>query len=87
MNPHPNFLPDSVDILLAKRYEEIFKIFVKYHANIDRVSFWGVHDGVSWLNDWPIRGRTNYPLLFNRNYKPKRAYKSVISLVKQAENK
>lgn len=82
MNPYPNFLPDSVDILLAKRYEDIFNIFITHQTSIERVSFWGVNDGVSWLNDWPIRGRTNYPLLFNRNFKPKRAYKSVMGVVK-----
>ncbi|MDA3882709.1 MAG: endo-1,4-beta-xylanase [Bacteroidales bacterium] len=78
MNPYPNFLPDSVDILLAKRYEDIFNIFLKHHDKISRVTFWGVHDGDSWLNNWPIRGRTNYPLVFNRNYKPKRAYKLIM---------
>ncbi|HRS18079.1 MAG TPA: endo-1,4-beta-xylanase [Bacteroidales bacterium] len=87
MNPYPNFLPDSVDIQLAKRYEDIFKIFIKHHTVIDRVSFWGVHDGVSWLNDWPIHGRTNYPLLFNRNYKPKRAFKTVMAVAKLQETK
>jgi endo-1,4-beta-xylanase len=38
-----------------------------------------VHDGQSWLNDWPIRGRTNYPLLFDRQYKPKPAFYAVIA--------
>ena len=33
---------------------------------IDRVTFWGVHDGQSWLNDWPVPGRDGYPLLFDR---------------------
>ncbi|MFO7869462.1 MAG: endo-1,4-beta-xylanase [Bacteroidales bacterium] len=81
MNPYPNLLPDSVDILLAKRYKDIFNIFLKHQDKISRISFWGVHDGDSWLNNWPIHGRTNYPLVFNRNYKPKRAYKTLIKLV------
>ena len=33
---------------------------------IDRVTFWGVGDGDSWLNNWPVPGRTSYPLLFDR---------------------
>ncbi|MDX5337951.1 MAG: endo-1,4-beta-xylanase, partial [Cyclobacteriaceae bacterium] len=33
---------------------------------IERVTFWGLSDRTSWLNNWPVRGRTNYPLLFNR---------------------
>ncbi|MCH5684884.1 endo-1,4-beta-xylanase [Niabella sp. W65] len=40
----------------------------------------GVHDGQSWLNGWPIRGRTNHPLLFDRQGKPKPAFYSVIAL-------
>jgi endo-1,4-beta-xylanase len=82
MNPHPTYCPDSVDILLAKRYEDIFKVFIKHQDKISRVTFWGVQDGDSWLNNWPIYGRTNYPLLFNRNYRPKRAYKALVNLVK-----
>ena len=38
-------------------------------------------DKHSWLNDWPIKGRTNYPLLFDRNYQSKKAYDALIELV------
>lgn len=80
MNPYPNELPDSVQIKLAQRYEDIFKLFLKHKDKISRVTFWGVNDGGSWLNNWPINGRTNYPLLFDRQYQPKKAYESVIAL-------
>ena len=78
MNPYPRGLPDSVQNQLTARYADLFKIFVKYKDNIERVTFWGLHDGYSWKNDWPIYGRTNYPLLFDRNYQPKPAYDAVI---------
>jgi xylan 1,4-beta-xylosidase len=77
-DPWPNSLPDSIRDQLASDYETLFKLFLHYRAQIGRVTFWGVGDGVSWLNDWPIRGRTNYPLLFDRNYAPKKAFYSVI---------
>jgi endo-1,4-beta-xylanase len=80
MNPYPTALPDSVATKLAKRYEAIFKVFLKHKDKISRVTFWGVSDGHSWLNGWPIKGRTNYPLLFDRNYQPKAAYKAVMKL-------
>ena len=80
MNPFPENLPDSVKEKLAKRYENIFKLFVKHKDKISRVTFWGVTDKVSWLNDWPIKGRTNYPLLFDRNYKEKKAYQRIMNL-------
>ncbi len=81
MNPYPQGLPDSMQLKLAKGYEDLFKIFIKYQDKIERVTFWGVNDGQSWLNNWPIKGRTNYPLLFDRNFKPKPAFKKVMALV------
>lgn len=80
MNPYPEKLPDSVQVKLAERYASIFKLFLKHKDKISRVTFWGVHDGQSWLNDWPIKGRTNYPLLFDKDLKPKKAYHSLIKL-------
>ena len=72
------FLDATVD-----RYAELFRILLKHDDAVTRVTFWGVHDGYSWKNGWPIPGRTNYPLLFDRSYKPKPAYHAVIS---EAEN-
>ena len=80
MNPYPDGLPESLQQKLAKRYQDIFKLFVKHSDKIERVTFWGVMDRHSWLNDWPIKGRTNYPLLFDRNYQPKPAYKSLFGV-------
>ena len=86
MNPYPNGLPDSMEVKLAQEYQSLFQLLLKYKENISRVTFWGVNDGHSWLNGWPIKGRTNYPLLFDRNFKPKPAYYSVLEL-KAAEKK
>ena len=80
MNPYPKELPDSVQTTLAQKYEELFKVFLKHQDKIDRITFWGVADGHSWLNGWPVRGRTNYPLLFDRNFEPKKAYQAVMNL-------
>lgn len=44
---------------------------------VTRVTFWGVDDGQSWLNNWPVRGRTNYPLLFGRDCQPKPEEKKI----------
>jgi len=78
MNPYANALPDSMQAKLTKGYEDLFNLFLKYSDKISRVTFWGVNDGQSWLNNWPIRGRTNYPLLFDRQFKPKPAFYAVI---------
>ena len=79
-------LPQSVQDQLSKRYKDIFNLFVKHSDKISRVTFWGVMDKHSWLNDWPIKGRTNYPLLFDRNYKPKPAYQSVLEVNTNQQN-
>ncbi|SFZ92017.1 endo-1,4-beta-xylanase [Flaviramulus basaltis] len=80
MNPYPNKLPDSIQVKLANRYADIFKLFLKHQDKISRVTLWGVNDGESWKNDWPINGRTNYPLLFDRNNGKKKAYYSIVNL-------
>lgn len=82
LNPYQAGLPDSVSKQLAVRYSDLFGVFMKHKDAVTRVTFWGVHDGYSWKNDWPIKGRTNYPLLFDRNYNPKPAFYSVIKTAK-----
>jgi endo-1,4-beta-xylanase len=65
---------------LAGRYADLFGVFVKHRKQITRVTFWGVGDGDSWLNNWPIRRRTSYPLLFDRQCRPKLAFDQVIAV-------
>jgi len=75
-------VPLAAEAKFAKRYTEIFQQFIKHHNSIDRVTFWGVTDGDSWLNGWPVVGRTNFPLLFKRDGSTKQAHDAVIALVK-----
>ncbi|MDX1283691.1 MAG: endo-1,4-beta-xylanase, partial [Draconibacterium sp.] len=82
LNPYINGLPDSVQKELAKKYESLFKILLKHEDVVSRATFWGLNDGVSWKNNFPVKGRTNYPLLFDRKNNPKPAYHAVINLVK-----
>jgi endo-1,4-beta-xylanase len=82
LNPYTNGLPDSVQQALARRYADLFAEFVKHKNQITRVTFWGVTDGDSWLNNWPVRGRTSYPLLFDRQGHPKPAFDSVVATAK-----
>ena len=79
LNPYVDRLPDTMQAALAKRYAELFKVYVKHRDAIERVTFWGVADGDSWLNNWPMKGRTNYPLLFDRLGQPKPALEAVMS--------
>jgi endo-1,4-beta-xylanase len=83
MNPYPNGIPDSVNATLTQRYADIFALFNKYKDKISRVTFWGFHDGISWKNGFPIPGRTDYPLIFDRKREPKDAYWKLIELVEE----
>ncbi|MDR1784043.1 MAG: endo-1,4-beta-xylanase [Dysgonamonadaceae bacterium] len=78
MNPYPNGLPTDVDVAWTVRYNEFFKLFLKHRDKISRVTLWGVSDADSWRNGWPVAGRTDYPLLFNRDHKPKEIVRLII---------
>jgi endo-1,4-beta-xylanase len=82
LNPYTNGLPAVVQQQLAQRYADLFAVLVKHHDVVSRVTFWGVTDGDSWLNNWPVKGRTAYPLLFDRNCQPKPALNAVIQTSK-----
>ncbi|MBN1973814.1 MAG: endo-1,4-beta-xylanase [Sedimentisphaerales bacterium] len=78
MSPYPDGMPEVVQKRLADRYVELFSMFLKY--NMRRVTFWGVQDGQSWRSYMPIRGRKDYPLLFDRQCRPKTAFDAVVKL-------
>jgi endo-1,4-beta-xylanase len=74
LNPYVDGLPDSAETILTNRYVDMFDLFNKRKDVISRVTLWGVTDKHSWRNNFPVRGRTDYPLLFDRDYQPKKAF-------------
>ena len=80
LNPYPNGLPEAVLQAFSKRYADLFATYAKHCGLVTRVTFWGVTDKDSWKNDWPVKGRTNYPLLFDRKAQPKPAFDAVIQV-------
>lgn len=83
LNPYTGGLPDTVQQALAKRYAGLFNVFLKHREVITRITFWGVTDADSWLNNWPIPGRTSHPLLFDRDARPKPAFDAVLQIAKK----
>lgn len=79
MNPYPDALPDSVSKIWNARMKTFFDLFVKHADIMDRVTVWGVSDGDSWKNDFPVKGRKEYPLLFDRNHQPKPFIRELLS--------
>ncbi len=80
LNPYTNGLPAAVQQQFTQRYADLFAVFVKRRDAISRVTFWGVTDRDSWLNNWPVKGRTAYPLLFDRAGRPKPAYNAILQI-------
>ncbi|MDN3690143.1 endo-1,4-beta-xylanase [Cyclobacterium jeungdonense] len=77
LNPYTQGLPDEVNAAFTERYLDFFNLFLKHSDKISRVTTWGAADSQSWKNNWPVRGRTDYPLLFDREYQPKRIVKAL----------
>lgn len=82
LNPFANGISAEASQELADNYARLFQLFIKHRETISRVTFWGVEDATSWRNFWPIEGRTDYPLVFDRDYQPKQAFYSILDLVK-----
>jgi endo-1,4-beta-xylanase len=79
--------PASPEILelQAKRYAELFALFEAEArlGRLDTVVLWGLSDEASWLNSFPVSGRANAPLLFDRDLMPKPAFRAIVAGAKQ----
>jgi endo-1,4-beta-xylanase len=82
MNPYEDGLPEDVALAMNARWEDFFQLCLKHEDFIKRVTTWGVADPDSWKNGWPIPGRTDYALLFNREYEAKPAVEAIIKASK-----
>ncbi|MBQ8712044.1 MAG: endo-1,4-beta-xylanase [Prevotella sp.] len=80
LNPYIAGLPKDKAKEVEQCYLELFKIYYRHRDQISRINLWGIADHNSWLNDWPVKGRTNYPLLFDRQYQPKPIVNEIIKL-------
>jgi endo-1,4-beta-xylanase len=78
LNPYSDCLPSDVAERAARRWGDIFAVFSRHSDRLHSVTLWGVSDAHSWLNNWPVKGRTNYALLFDRELRAKRSWQSVI---------
>jgi len=77
-NIYADGLPDDEQRELAERYGAIFRLFVQHRDSIPRVTFWALTDGDTWLNGFPVPGRVNHPMLWDRGGDPKPAFFAVL---------
>lgn len=71
LNPYTEGVPEEQMLAWDNRMVALFQLLLKHSDSVSRVTLWGVSDGMSWKNNFPVRGRTDYPLLFDRTYQPK----------------
>lgn len=69
---------NEMETLQAAKYKQIFSILRAYKKTVTSVTFWNVSDRSTWLDNYPVAGRKNYPLLFDTNYQPKKAFWEVV---------
>ena len=83
-NPYADGLPKAVSDQLTQKYLHLFELFLRHSDAVERVTLWGVNDNQTWRNNWPMKGRTDYPLLFDRKNQPKEVVPQLIKLAAKA---
>ncbi|WP_127026256.1 endo-1,4-beta-xylanase [Rheinheimera mangrovi] len=84
-NPYADGLPKAVSDQLTQKYLHLFELFLRHSDAVERVTLWGVNDNQTWRNNWPMKGRTDYPLLFDRKNQPKEVVQQLIQLAQSAD--
>lgn len=78
LNPYTVGVPEKIQRQWDKRLGDFYALWTKHSDIVSRVTVWGLGDGDSWKNDFPVKGRTDYPLLFDRRMEMKPAVREVI---------
>jgi endo-1,4-beta-xylanase len=62
----------------AERYGQFFELFRKHRKEITSVTFWGIADDATWLSHLSS-GRTDFPMLFDTQHRPKKALERIMT--------
>ncbi len=82
MDPFKDGISKQKEDELTQFWVDFYQMLLRHHKDIQRVNFWCLNDASSWRNDFPIKGRTDYATLFDRQNRPKPFIKKLIELVK-----
>jgi endo-1,4-beta-xylanase len=85
-DPYREAVPDSVQQKWNKRMLDMFGLFLRYSDIIERVTIWGLNDACSWMNNFPIPGRKDYAVLFDRNNQPKSVVCEMVKMANKYDN-
>jgi Beta-1,4-xylanase len=86
-DPYREAIPDSVQQKWNQRILGMFGLFLKYSDVIDRVTVWGLNDAGSWMNNFPVPGRKDYAVFFDRNNRPKSIVDEMIKMANEYNRK
>ena len=81
MDPYKDGLTKEKEEEVGKFWVAFYEMLLRHRKDIQRVSYWCLNDGISWRNDFPIKGRTDYATLFDRQNRPKTFISQLIELV------
>jgi endo-1,4-beta-xylanase len=82
MDENPGVFTPEREKAQVEKYKSFFGVFLKSNNKISSVTFWNISDKHSWLDNFPVKNRKNYPLLFDAAFSRKKAYWEVVNLVK-----
>ena len=68
---------DSLKHLQVLQYKNIFDVCRDEKEKITGITFWGLADNYTWLDNFPVHHRKNFPFLFDTLYKPKPSFWAV----------
>lgn len=86
VDPYKNGVPSDKQAEIDQFWVDFYKMLITHKDDITRLTFWCVNDRNSWKNDFPIRGRSDYATLVDRNNNMKPVVKKIIELVKPSAN-
>jgi len=80
LDPYTYGLPAEQQEKADEFWVDFFKMLMRHKDDVLRVNFWCFNDANSWRNDWPVKGRTEYATLFDRESKPKSTVDKLLRL-------
>ena len=66
------------ELMQMEKYAMCFKVFRQFKNVVTGVTFWNISDRYSWLDNFPVKSRKDYPLLFDKKLQRKKAYWEVV---------
>ena len=80
IDPYKKGLPTDIQEKADQFWIDFFTMLMRNKEHVLRINFWCLNDENSWRNDWPVKGRTEYATLFDRQSRPKTTVDKLIRL-------